>query len=969
MSFAEQSSPEQLQSGAPAPAESTITTTQKPSPLRVFYRLLGLIHLSLRRLRFHGGLSLLALIGVILAVGLVTSAGFFSHAVDTVVMRQELAEYSRVTGRPPFAIRIFAVHSDLVPLSVQRAEELGERAARTLADAVGLPIRAIESQLNSGVLRLRPAGGTATARVNLIHLSQAGPHLEIVKGAEYSEEPASPDFATVWLHADLAEKLGAEPGDRFELLATSGDGSGVGVLQVAGVWQPADVEDPYWFSNPEQAYSDAVLLSREDYIRHVEPLLAVPVRSVNWRVVLDENAANPSQGRQYVSGFEQAEPLIQRFLPEARVTTPSLPLANFVNRQTTLTTLLLGFNVPGLGFLIYFLVLTSAVIAYWQRREIAVLVSRGMGRLTVLNFTLVETVLLFLIGLPLGLAFGALLARLMGYVASFLVFQERAPLPVSWAGANSRLIALTLGIVLVSRLWAALTAGRTSVVDQEREHVRPRQGPFWYRNYLDLLLVIPTLYGFNQLISQDSLSELVQDRPQELWQDPLLVLVPALFIVTLALIGMRPFPWVMRLLDLGATHMPGLSLHLALRQLGRQSHTYINPLLLVIVSLALGVYTFSMAGSLDNWLVERIYYRTGADLTFEPFSETESLAASISGDWIPPTDEFAALPDVNAATRVGDYKAEAFLAGNQRVRGRFLGVDRLTFPSVAFFRQDFAPEPLGSLMNRLAIGLDNVLVSRAFLEQNSLAIGDRLEILVVAEFGASARAEFTIAGVYEYFPTVYPDEITFVGNLDYIFAFFGMDLHHNIWMRLAPEAGGELVVAAINSNDGLDLDTIREMDVSAMLEVEQAQMERVGVFGTLTVSFLVSALMAALGLLTYSYASLNERLYHFSVLRAVGMFRRQLASQVLLEYLILTAYGALVGVAIGTYAAQLFVPLFRPGVGANAPLPPLIPVINSGEIWPLVIAFAGTMILLELLVLSSALYRRIFTVLRMGYTG
>ena len=52
--------------------------------------------------------------------------------------------------------------------------------------------------------------------------------------------------------------------------------------------------------------------------------------------------------------------------------------------------------------------------------------------------------------------------------------------------------------------------------------------------------------------------------------------------------------------------------------------------LLVIVSLALGVYTLSMAASLDKWLVDRMYYRVGTDLTFTPFSAIEAMAETPS---------------------------------------------------------------------------------------------------------------------------------------------------------------------------------------------------------------------------------------------------------------------------------------------------------------------------------------------------
>ncbi|MBX3000609.1 MAG: ABC transporter permease [Caldilineaceae bacterium] len=950
-------------------------TTQNPprwrpdnALLQSLNRTSALVVLALRRLRHQFGLSLLALIGVILAVGLVTSAGFFSQAVDTVVMRQELAEYTRITGRPPFSARVFAIHSQTVPLSLVEAERLGERIATTLADAVGLPIKEVLMQVNSDLVRLRTEGGTqSTGRspvsANVVHLGGVAPYMEIVEGLAPDAHGEPSDGVDVWLHLALAERMGVHAGSRIQLETAQGEIP----AHIAGIWRPLDARDPFWLNNPDQDLADKLLMRRDDYLNAIEPFLPVAVRSATWRVVLDETRANPADGRQYVTGFERVGLLINRFLPEARVTTPALPLERFVGRQTTLTTLLLGFNVPGLGFLLYFLVLTSAVIAYWQRREIAILVSRGMGRLTVINFTLIESLILFLIGLPLGIGFGILLARIMGYASSFLSFQPRPPLPVSLDGVNWRLILLTLGIVLMARLWAAVIASGQSVATQSREHSRPQQGPFWYRYYLDFLLIIPAAYAYDRLLAQGSLGMLVQDSPEDLFKDPLLILVPALFIVSLSLLAMRPFPLIMRFLDWIAAHSPWLTLHLALRQLGRQSHTYINPLLLVIVSLALGVYTFSMAASLDRWLVDRIYYRSGADLAFEPFSEPVALSgARTGGDWIPPIEQYEATPGVESATRVGNYTTEIRLP-NRRVRGRFMAVDRLDFPKVAWFRGDFSAESLGGLMNRLAGNPENVLVSQRFLNENALQIGDRIAMLVLTDIGISVDSLFTIAGTYTYFPTVYEEDLVVIGNLDYLFSFYGVSMPHHIWLRLDLAADSRSVLTAIPQQTRVD--AIRVFNVAEQTLHEQAQMERVGVFGTLSISFLMSALMAALGLLTYSYASLHERLFQFSVLRAVGMPKVTLAGQVLLEYATLTAYGAIAGVLIGSLAAELFVPLFRVSGEAQMPLPPLLPVIAHNEIFPLVLGFATAMILLELVVLSSALYQRIFVALRMGDQG
>jgi putative ABC transport system permease protein len=523
---------------------------------------------------------------------------------------------------------------------------------------------------------------------------------------------------------------------------------------------------------------------------------------------------------------------------------------------------------------------------------------------------------------------------------------------------------------LVAKLWTAAVSSGQTVLTQEREHARPPRGPFWYRAYLDILLLIPTIYGYQQLTDRGTLGALVQDRPEDLYQDPLLIIVPALFVIVAAFITMRIFPWIMRLLDALAHLTPWLTPHLALRQLGRYSQNYINPMLLVIVSLALGVYSLSMAASLDQWLLDRLYYRSGADLTFEPYSEVEALSQTpTSGaDWVPPIDEFRALPGVADAARVGDYEAHVTLAAGdgRRIEGRFLAVDRVDFSRTAWFRSDLAREPLGALMNRLAAQEDGVLVSQHFLSENQLAINDKITIWVLTNFGASVETQFTVVGVYEHFPTVYEDRETIIGNMEHLFSYFGMTMPHRIWLKLQPGSDGEQVLDEVLTTG---IDTLRENDTQEIIVNEQARMERVGVFGTLSVGFMAAAFMAALGLLTYSYSSLHERLFIFSVLRAIGLKRPQIIGQIALEYMILIAYGAVAGVAAGSIAANLFVPLFRVTGEQGAPLPTLLPIIAQDQIWPLALVFATVMIGLELIVISGAIYQRLANALRLGHQG
>jgi len=127
--------------------------------------------------------------------------------------------------------------------------------------------------------------------------------------------------------------------------------------------------------------------------------------------------------------------------------------------------------------------------------------------------------------------------------------------------------------------------------------------------------------------------------------------------------------------------------------------------------------------------------------------------------------------------------------------------------------------------------------------------------------------------------------------------------------------------------------------------------------------------MAALGLLVHSYASLRDRLYRFAVLRAVGIERRQVIGQIALEYTALVAYGVAVGIGIGGVAAQRLAPYFRIAAGQKAPLPPLIPIVDYDRMATLAVAFAAAMIVLEVVIITVGLYRRLFEMMRLGSQG
>ncbi len=206
-----------------------------------------------------------------------------------------------------------------------------------------------------------------------------------------------------------------------------------------------------------------------------------------------------------------------------------------------------------------------------------------------------------LVALVLAQPLGAAAAFLMTWTRSFLVLEPIEALPIALTPeARGRGVQM-LGLLLVANLLPALGVTRYTVVSCKSERARATSRPFWQRAFLDLLLLVPAYYGYTQLRQQGTIAipgfEAAGGDP---FSNPLLLLAPSLYIFALALVAVRLFPLLMRLLAWAFNWLPGVATITALRYLARTPRAYTGPVLLLILTLSLATFTASMARTLDN---------------------------------------------------------------------------------------------------------------------------------------------------------------------------------------------------------------------------------------------------------------------------------------------------------------------------------------------------------------------------------
>ena len=936
------------------------------------------LRLALRRLFSRPSLTLLSLLSIVLAIGMVASIPVFSQGVSYLLLQDELAAIGATFHRPPLTMRFYYIVPKRNALSLDNALRLENDFRSIVEKETGLAVADTLTYVASPGMTIQPLDADSTytdlkenvivENVQFAVVTDIKNRISIVEGVPYGIE-SSDDSVPVWLYEQKAAELGFQVGERYQMVEGV---SGRSIpISVAGIWKPSDPSDFYW-SATTISWRKLLLVTDSVYRSAVEPEISRKTGIAVWYLSPDEEALLLHQADSVANGLRIVPSRADLRFPGTKMdVSPEKPLNRYLQRRASLSALLVGFSLPALGLLLFFLWILSHVTAQFQQEEVAILASRGAGRRFVAFLILLETLLLLAVGLPLGLGAGYIMARAMGLASGFLVFTPRAGIPATLFEVDWRLIGLAVLLLVLARGIPAMRAAGGGIVQHLRSRSRPRAVITTLLLAGDGALIVLSWYAYRQLSQRGTLGIIGWEPSGDPFRDPLLLLAPSLFVFTAALVLTHLFPVLMGPADRLGNRLRSFVAYMGLTQLHRQGSHYSGSLFLTMVCLSLGAFYASMALSLDQWLADRIYYQVGADYRFQqgipppemggPAGPGEEPNPEVVSAWLLPVSDYEEIPGVEEATRVAVFKTKTSVS--RSIDAVFLGIDRYDFPRVAFHRSDFNQFSLGELMNRLGMYPNGILVSRNFLQRSRLLEGQTTKLNISINYG-NFEHEFLIVGVYDYFPTAYPqDTEVFVGNLGYLFEQVGDESLHQIWMTTDDDA----LPKTINDNLlALGIWPIRVRDARALLTLDEERVERIGLYGILSVGFLASTLLASLGLLVYTYASLQGRLQQISVLRAVGLKTRLVLAMVGVEYLGVILFGVLWGVVNGIATAYLFVPFFRVSGDPVFALPPFVRHIAWGQIGILAFVFGSALLGSQAIILYWSTRRDLFQVLRMG---
>lgn len=500
----------------------------------------------------------------------------------------------------------------------------------------------------------------------------------------------------------VAEALGIEVGDTVSLSPRSG-GAEPRAVPVVGTFTIDDVDDITWFTDPliaagsimaggEQVFGP--LIATRDAV--VDDLYTTRLR-VTWRVAPDFGTLRTENLADFSSGITRlAEDLNERVLdrdgieePEAITFTVQTGLQDRISsitRSLSVTNSTVLAVVLQLSLLaLYALILTSRLVVDARTSETALARSRGTSPTQLAVTAAFEGLLLaipaILIGPPLAAQLIKGLNR-FGPLASIGLSIDPEPNSMAYTFAAAAAV-----LALVSLLWPAFRAAR-AFPDQHPKAQRQSGRSSSQKLGIDIALVALVAIAIWQLGELGpGVSTTVRGR---FGVDPLLVVAPALGLAAGVVLALRVVPRLARAAERMVAARVAVVPALALWQVARRPDRYARSALLLMTTVALGVFASSFSASWVGSQFDQASHRVGADIRFTASSTPETLAD------IHMRSALESLPDVERSLPVNQIRGP--IGGSRQAR--FVITDAAAIASVVQIRSDVAGD-LEGLAKRL----------------------------------------------------------------------------------------------------------------------------------------------------------------------------------------------------------------------------------------------------------------------------
>lgn len=952
-------------------------------------------------------LTLSTLAGLTLAVAFATSIPMYADGALKRVVAESLQQKSAGLPAGSLLMRYQSPAGGKTDLSA--LSELERYISEGVPKEIGFPFNTFVNSYSIRSTEVVPEDSTKVdagrnRQLTIMTMSGLEANTELTQGRWFVNAEGDGDLLEAVMFEEAMYRNDVHIGDVFEYPVFGGLNLTLRV-KIVGAVKPLTETSSYWYQGMEsllntfqisEAAFDKVLLAKKK----------IPLHNASWYYAFDLSQIQTSQLTPLGRTLERLNIELYQRLTDTRVEISfASTLTEFKKQSLQLQTLLFTLAAPMLAMVFFFIAMNARQSLDKQRSDIAVLRSRGAGTRQIIWIYLLEGLLLGSLALASGPFIGWFMAKSIGSANGFLSFVNRKSIPVGFsteamiAGGAAVLLALLATII------PAVIYARSSIVSYKQDLARSDRKPVWQRWFLDVLLLAAAGYGWYMFNERQMLTFKTGMTTDQLNVQPFLFFVPALSIFALGLFFLRLFPWLLKVFTwLGRKFLP-VPLYLTLTQLSRSSKGYYPLMILLVLTLGLGVYNASAARTIDLNSTERTLYKYGADVTIQTVWEgSAEITTTPSGNGgggnggngggsgggsggggngggsgggaggggggggqsvptkilysEPPFELFRSLDGVESAARVLQAKGSVVISGKSIGQGTIMGIDNVDFAKVGWFRNDLYAAHPNYYLNNLGKYENAALIPSKVAEKYQLKLGDPVSVGF-----PEGKVDFVVVGILPYWPSQYPDKSPFIiTNLDYIYDQLPL-IPYEVWLKMEPDAKVAPIVDELQKA-GVEIAAVK--DVRSELISQSKLPTRGGVFGILSLGFLVSVVITLAGYVLFWFFNLSGRVVQFGVLRAMGLSRRQLTGMLLLEQLFTAGLAIGLGVLIGKAVSLLFLPFLQTTENVAETVPPFRVIFEASDTNQLFIVVGFMMLIGAMLLFLHIRRLRVHQAVKMG---
>jgi putative ABC transport system permease protein len=936
---------------------------------------LSLFIMILRKIIKNKWLELSLLIGLIVTVALVSSMPIYTDAILERTLKKDLQAYQEQTNQYPGIYAVSGYYPENAASSIFKLDQLIEErglAENSIPELHYSKERTTERMVIEPVDPLRQNPPDAE-HADLSAVFGLEDNVDLVDGKFPSSEPVNGVFEVVVFEHALNHY---ETVVGTEYLIEDSKLTRPLQVKIVGAVKRSSSEDLFINASRMEAYKSTFLFSFDLFEREIT--MKESIRSAIWYIVSDYMKMDLNTADQLLQLNNQVQAqLKQQFDYSHTSFETQSTLWEYFNKEKSMKVMLWSLYVPVFVMLAFYLFMVSNLIVGRQKTEIAVLRSRGASRFQVMGMYIAEGLILGSIALLIGPFLGMWFTKVLGASNGFLEFIQRSAMEVGLNRKVYNYAILAVICSLIMTLIPAYMATRTTIVGHKQSMSRGNQISVWHKFYIDIILISTAFYGLYNYQKQTKSFQTLGVDASQFYIDPLLFVIPALFVIGMGLLILRIYPWTIRFIYwLGRRFWPPY-LYSTLIQVGRSGAQYQFIMLFLILTISTGMFSASAARTLNQNNEERIQYANGADIVLEtywqdddpiefspgaasaPSTDTEEISYKMVQYSEPPFQPLTKLPGVEHAAKVfvkNGAKAN-YAASTSNVQ--LIGIETDQFGQTAWFKNRLLPHHFNEYLNVMAADPTAVLISRTYAEAKGIEVGESIQL----SWDTLNPRQFVVYGIVDYFPSFNPlpqagkegtDSVPMlvIGHLGYIQNNLALE-PYEVWIKLKPDADREALYQAI-TDQGILVESLT--DTRNELSKARKDPFQMAINGVMTLGFMISVLVTFLGFILYWVLTLYSRTLQLGILRAMGISLPQMVGMLVVEQLLTSGAGVLIGMFTGQLASKLFVPLFQLSFNPTTQVPPFEVIFHAQDIIQL-FAIIVLMLVLGLFILATMVSR------------